>query len=264
MIIVADGTLKGGTGKTSVLYNIAGILAEDHKVLLCDVDPQSNLSDNAGVDTADQDQMTIRDVFNDPVHTKPEDVVVKAPMPELPNLDIIPSHIRLTETEHRLVSAAARENILKRWIKKHEDYFRRYDYLLLDTNPSMGIINQNAFAAADAIILVSDVSRKALQGAELFTYLWGEVREAMQIEDNVKALVMNNYTKTTRLAKDLREYYSVHDEFGELLCDTVIPARVDIKNTELKFLPINLSAPKTDGCEAFRKLVEELKERGVF
>lgn len=265
MKIVACGTLKGGTGKTSVAYNLGGILEEQgYKVLFGDVDPQSNLSDNAGVDTTDQDSKTIRDVFENPAGTLPQDVIVKAPMPELPNLDIIPSHIRLTATERRLVSAPAREHILERWLKRHEEFFSQYDFFLIDTNPSMGDVNQNAFMAADSIILVSDISRKAVVGAELFTYLWGEVLEAMQLESNVKALIINNFDKRTKKSSELREFYAEHEEFGSLLLKNVIPARVDVKDTETKFLPINHTAPKSDACKAFRAVVNELKERGVF
>ena len=75
MKTIAFGTLKGGTGKTTVAFNIGGILAEEHKVLFIDVDPQSNLSDNAGVDTTDQTGPTIRDVFEDPTHVKAETVI---------------------------------------------------------------------------------------------------------------------------------------------------------------------------------------------
>ena len=89
MKTIAFGTLKGGTGKTTVAYNIGGILAEEHKVLFIDVDPQANLSDNAGVDTAMQDGASIKDVFENPNKTSAEDVITLAPMWQLPNLDII-------------------------------------------------------------------------------------------------------------------------------------------------------------------------------
>ena len=264
MKILAFGTLKGGTGKTSVAFNIGGSLAEKHKVLFIDVDPQSNLSDNVGVDTTNQWGASIRDVFNDPQHTKAEDVITVNPMPESPNIDIIASHIRLTATELQLVALAGRERILQRWIERNRKTLSQYDYLLFDTNPSMGIVNQNAFLSADQIILVSDVSKKAIQGAQLFAYLWGEVCENMDHEDKTSALIINNCDKRTNLVKDIQEYYADDEEFGKIVLNTIIPSRVDIKNTELTYLPINLSAPKSDACEAFRGVVAELKERKVL
>lgn len=264
MKIIAFGTLKGGTGKTTLAFNVGGILAEKHKVLFIDVDPQCNLSDNAGVDTADQDGATIRDVFDSPYQTKASDVITEAPIQELPNLDIIASHIRLTATELQLVAAAGRERILQKWIARNEDTLAKYDYIIFDTNPSMGIVNQNAFLAADEIILVSDVSKKSILGAQLFDYLWHEIRESMDVENNVRALIINNTDKRTILARSIIEYYKEHPEFQDIVVETAIPSRVDIKNTEVQYLPINLSAPASDACEAFRGVVSELKERKVL
>jgi chromosome partitioning protein len=183
---------------------------------------------------------------------------------QLPNLDIVASHIRLTATELQLVSAPAREKILKKWIAKNMDVLGQYDYIILDTNPSMGVVNQNAFMAADSIILVSDVSKKAIQGAQLFTYLWGEICESMDVEDNTKALILNNCDKRIGLTADIKEYYRDDEDFGRILMDSTIPSRVDIKSTETKYLPINLCAPNSDACEAFRAVISELKEREVL
>ena len=264
MKIVAFGTLKGGTGKTTVAFNIGGILAEEHKVLFIDIDPQSNLSDNVGVDTTVQDGITIRDVFGKPNETRADEVITKTPMWQLENLDIISSHIRLTATELQLVATAGRERILQKWIERNRDVLEQYDYILIDTNPSMGIVNQNAFMAADKIVLVSDVSKKAIQGAQLFSYLWGEVCENMDVEDKTSALILNNCDKRIGLTRNIKEYYQEDEDFQKIILDTMIPARVDIKNTETNYLPINLSAPNSDSCEVFRAVVSELKERKVL
>ena len=262
--VVAFGTLKGGTGKTTVAFNIGGILAEKYKVLFIDVDPQANLTDNLGINTAWQDAVTVRHIFNNPTTVDASSCIILEPIPDLPNVDLIPSHIRLTATEMRLVTSPGRERILQRWMKRNEAALSVYDYILIDTNPSMGVVNQNAFLVADSIILVSDVSRKAIQGAQLFTYLWGEVTDAMQIEDKVRAIILNNYDRRTRLSKNLFEYYKEDEEFGSILINTVVPNRVEIKTTELKYSTINMLAPDSDSCEAFRNIVSELFERKVF
>lgn len=264
MKIIAFGTLKGGTGKTTVAYNVGGILAEEHKVLFIDMDPQANLSDNARIDTTDQNGATIRDVFDYPQETRAEDVITLAPMEQLPNLDIISSHIKLTATELRLVAVAGRERIIQKWIQRNKNVLAAYDYIILDTNPSMGIINQNAFMAADHIILVSDVSNKSILGAQLFTYLWGEVCESLDVEDKTSALILNNCDKRIGLTRDIKEYYQDDEDFGKIVLDSTLPARVDIKNTETNYIPINLLKPDSDSCEAFRAVVAELKEKGVL
>lgn len=264
MKVIAFGTLKGGTGKTTVAFNIGGILAEKHRVLFIDIDPQSNLSDNVGIDTTDQSGATIRNVFSNPNHTRASDVITRQPMEELPNIDIIASHIRLTATELQLVAMAGRERILQRWIERNKDVLSEYDYIIIDTNPSMGIVNQNGFMAADKIILVSDVSNKAIQGAQLFTYLWGEACENLDITDKTSALILNNCDRRIGLTEDIKEYYKDDEDFGKLMVNTVIPSRVDIKSTEIRYLPINITAPNSDSCEAFRGVVAELKERKVL
>ena len=264
MKVIAFGTLKGGTGKTTVAFNIGGLLAEERKVLFIDMDPQSNLSDNAGIDTTDQHGATVRDVFDSHGKVLAQEVITKQPLWQLPNMDIIASHIRLTATELQLVSTPAREKILKKWIAKNKEALSQYDYIILDTNPSMGVVNQNAFMAADSIILVSDVSKKAIQGAQLFTYLWGEICESMDVEDNTKALILNNCDKRIGLTANIKEYYRDDEDFGKILMENSIPARVDVKNTEVQYLPINLTAPNSDACEAFRAVVAELKQREVL
>lgn len=264
MKIIAFGTLKGGTGKTTVAFNIGGILAEERKVLFIDMDPQSNLSDNAGVDTTIQDGATIRDVFDNPIKVKAAEVITREPLWQLPNMDIIASHIRLTATELQLVATAGRERILQKWIARNMDVLGKYDYIILDTNPSMGIVNQNAFMAADEIILVSDVSKKAIQGAQLFTYLWGEVCENMEVQDKTSALILNRCDKRINLTRNIHEFYRDDEDFGKIVLDNIIPARVDIMDTETKFLPINFTAPNSDACEAFRSVISELRERKVL
>lgn len=265
MKVIAFGTLKGGTGKTTVAFNIGGILAEEHKVLFIDVDPQANLSDNAGIDTADQNGASIRDVFGSPTTVKPEDVITKTPMWQLPNLDVISSHIRLTATELQLVATPGRERILQKWIDRNRKVLSQYDYIILDTNPSMGIVNQNAFMAADKIILISDVSQKAIQGAQLFTYLWGEVCENMDVTDKTSALILNNCDmRATRRIREIQEFYRDDEEFCDKILDTVIPARGDIKDTETAYLPINVMASDSNSCEAFRDVVSELRTKEVL
>lgn len=266
MQIITMATLKGGSGKTLNTFNIAGVLAETKKILLIDVDPQCNLSFNCGVDITDRNALTIRDIFNNTPRNQPkaEEVIIHSPIAELPNLDIIPSSILLFETEMKIFNKGNREHILETFIQNNQDILENYDYIIIDTNPSMSIININAFYIADKIILSSDVSTNSINGAELFCQLWDEKREELNRDDNIAALIICNLDKRANLGKDLIEYAQSEPFSKDLVLQTVIPATVKLKDTEINHKPINILYPKTDIKLTFDKIVNELKERKVL
>ena len=264
MKIITFGTRKGGAGKTALTFNIAGVLAEEHKVLLMDFDPQVNLTGNVGLDTTVQDAPCILDIFKNYNFAAPERVITHSPIEQLPNLDIIAGHLDMEDVEMQLVSKPAREFVIQRWIKANRKFLEQYDYILCDTNPSTGLINQNAFVAADSIVLVSDISEESRMGAMQFVYKWDKIRDAYGIENNVRAMVLNNVDRRISQADQLQEYYMDDEDFGPLLLKATIPYRADMKRTSPNCMPINILAPKSDACAAVRAVAAELKEKGVL
>jgi len=260
--IITIGTLKGGTGKTSSLFNLAGLIAERHKVLLIDCDPQTNLSLNCGVDITIGSIKTVKNIFDG--NTTAQDVIFKNPIKELPNIDIIPSSIELTATELQIVSKAGRENILKNFLLDNQKALSEYTYILIDTNPSMGIVNQNAFLVADSIILVSDVSLNGIQGAELFITLWGDARKHLRKENNIKALILNNFDKRIKLSGELIEYCKDNEGIKDIVLQTAIPASVQVKNTEIEHRTINCLHKNSPIHDAYKGAMLELQERGII
>ena len=271
MKIVAIGTLKGGTGKTTMTFNLAGVLAEKHKVCLIDVDPQCNLSNNVGVDITEQDVFSSREIFETP-GVIPQDLIIKAPIEELPNLDIIPGNIKLVATELHISNRAARERILRNYLEDNTGVFGEYDYILIDTNPSMGIVNQNAFLAADSIILVTDVDDNSRVGLHLFMYLWEEIRKDLRIPDNVDALIVNKGDLTTRITKDIWEYCSEDEDLSPLLVPQMVRAKVAYAKAALARVPINkyVGANKAErvaakeAADEIRNVVQYLTSKEVF
>ena len=165
--VVTVGAMKGGAGKTMVVDNIAGCLAERYKVLVVDADPQANASKGLGIDIADPDMTTLDDVLTNQ-GTPPEDAVIRAPLRDLPNLDVMPSSILLFKTEFELAAKGERIRLLGYYLQDNSEFFGRYDYIIIDTNPGLGLVNQNAFFAADSIVLVTDESDNGLTGDEMF------------------------------------------------------------------------------------------------
>ena len=262
MKIITIGTLKGGTGKTTATFNLAGMLAEKHRVLLMDLDPQCNLSMNTGIDVTRSGLKTAKDIFEGTARL--QEVIYKTPVKCLPLLDAVPSSIHLTATELNIVSLAGREQILSNFILDNKAALEAsYDYLVIDTNPSMSMINQNAFLVADSIILISDVSLNGIQGAELFIALWENARKQIRKADNVKALIINNYDKRIKLSGELLDYCRENEGISRLLINTVIPASVKIKETELEHKPIGATG-NAALSEVFNTVIRELNGKGVL
>lgn len=262
---IAFGTLKGGTGKTTSCFNLAGALAlnPDNKILLVDGDPQCNLTNDIGIDCSDMDRNNIRTIFENK-KIDPSELIIHGVLDELPNIDIIPSNILLIKTEMQLVSIAGREKLLANYFERNKDFFSQYTHIIFDTNPNLGVVNQNIFYFVDSIILVSDVSLNAIQGAELFTFLWEENIEDLGIDNNIKALIINNFDKRINLAKDLQDYYLSEEEFKDILVETPIPGSVAMKDTSISHSPVVVLQPNHQAASAVRRVVKELVAREVF
>ena len=150
------------------------------------------------------------------------------------------------------------------YFKKNEEYFSQYTHIIFDTNPNIGVVNQNIFYYVESIILVSDVSLNAIQGAELFSFLWEESIETLGISNNIKALVINNFDKRINLAKDLQDYYLSEDEFKQILIETPIPGSVAMKDTSINHMPIVVLQPQHQASIAVKRVVKELISKEVF
>lgn len=267
MKTITMATLKGGAGKTMNCFNIAGVVAETKKVLLIDMDPQCNLSSNCGIDISESDKIyTITEVFdNSPKNQpSPKELITKNPIPELKNLDIIPSNIMLFKTERNISLKADRERMLEKYINKYKEEFEAYDYIFIDTNPSLSYTNVNAFLIADEIILSCDVSNNSITGAELFCALWDEMREELSKDDNISALLISNFDGRSNLAKDLKDYTKSEEFSRDIILETIISSTVKLKATEIEHKPINILSPKHQACTQYRNLVKELKKRSIL
>ena len=267
--IITFGTLKGGVGKTMLCFNVGGILSQlDYRVLVVDSDLQGNLTNNMGIDRTSADLLTTYEIYNiEGEPPAPEQLVLKAPIDRLPLLDMIAGSIFLHKAELKIASVAGREQILSNYLSDHKAFFDQYDYILIDTNPSMSIVNQNAFLVSDAILLVSDVSMNAIEGAQLFIALWEDARRRLRREDNIKGFIVNDYDARNRLSADFLEYLKTSPDTEDLraLCfETVIPRNVKITESELAAVPISIYDLHCKGCDAIASLVDEMMTRGIL
>lgn len=269
MKTITFGTLKGGVGKTMLCFNIGGILAQlDKRVLIVDSDLQGNLTNNMGIDRTLPELKTTYDIFNiDEEQPQPEQLVLHRPNKKIPNLDMIAGSIFLHKAELKMATVAGREQILKNYFSDNSEFFSQYDYILIDTNPSMSIVNQNAFLASDAVLLVSDVSMNALEGAQLFIALWEEARRRLRVGDNIKGFIVNDFDSRNKLSADFLEYIKTSPDTADirtLMMNTIIPRNIRITESELAAVPISQYDIRSRGCEAIASLVDELAERGIL
>ncbi len=268
--IITVATMKGGTGKTTICFNIAGILAEKYKVLVIDLDQQCNLSANIGFDIFDRSASSVADLFDD-ASTDPVSITVVHPIPELPNLDVIPSTMFLNGTELRLVSVYMREQLLKSYIEKNAEFFNYYDYIMFDTPPNIGICTQNALHISDHIILVTDPDCNSARGTDVFLALWNEAIAMSGGENHIDALILNNMERT-KMSAMTDEYIRNHEVFSHIKLNTMVPHSTRFKECAEQNKPISLIATKNKKDEqsrakaeqAIRDVITELKERGIL
>lgn len=270
--IISFATMKGGTGKTTDCYNLACSIARTSNVLAIDVDPQGNLSSNLNFDvfTEDEHVKTVADIFDD-YDARPEDLIIYSPIEECPTLDLMPSTMFLNGTEMMLVTRTSRERILKNYIKKNMDFFSCYDYILFDTGPNMGIINQNAFFASDHIILICDPDVNSAKGAKIFCKLWELARQYTDEPDNVDALIINNWERNI-LTRECLEYIISQPKFNSILLQSTIPHSVRYKEAIKQNVPVYLlntrrkkdEESKQKASESIDMVLQELIERGIF
>ena len=286
MKFITFANMKGGTGKTTVCFNIAGKLAMmGKKVLVCDCDPQCNMSYNFGfdifhnpeiplIDEETQEEImvyTIADIFED-VDTPPEKVVLKNQLEGLENLDIIPSTMYLYGTEEELFLGSDRERRLENYLERHADFFETYDYVFMDSGPNMGIVNRNAFLVSDSIFIILDPDINSARGANVFYELWEKKRKNLRgSRDNIACVIVNNIERT-KVSSDLIDYLHVHPIFKDMMIDHAVTHSTRFKEATSQKTVVHMMSAKGSAAkksqqaavESVDALVEELLQRGLL
>lgn len=273
MKVITIGTLKGGVGKTTVVFNLAGCLAKSRKrILLIDGDPQGNISENLGVtqDDALDDEYyyaTLSDVLTKDI--LPSNVILKEVLEESKFIDLIPSNIDLTVTESELQMMGIRginpQKRLLNWIDSNREYLdSHYDYVICDVGPNIGLITQNCLYASDEIYMVSDIGMNSFKGCKLFMTEWSSACQDIGIENKIKGLIVNKFDRRTTLSKQFALYLTKQEIFHGLIFDTLIPDTVKFKQSEVAGLPVIFNDPSSNACEAYKELISEMNEKGLL
>lgn len=241
---------KGGVGKTTSVINIGAYMAEaGKKVLLVDFDSQGNMSSGVGVP---KDKPTVYEFI---AGNATASAVIRHTIVE--NLDAIASSIDLSGAAVELVEQDDREYFLK---KALEPLRYRYDYILIDCPPSLGILTLNGLAAADAVLVPMQCEYFALEGITLLLQTVKKVQEKVNTNLIIGGIFFTMFDSRTRLAQDV--VMQVKSYFKDVVFSTIIPRNVRLSEAPSRGLPICKYDPVCAGAVSYKKLAEEVMKRG--
>ncbi len=244
--IISVANQKGGVGKTTTTINLSTILAQKgKKMLLIDADPQGNASSGLGVEK-EVEFSTYDILVNDTqVEDTLQDTIIK-------NLKVCPSNMNLAGAEVELVSMMSREQRLKEKLEQIKD---KFDYILIDCPPSLGLITLNAFTASNSVLIPVQCEYYALEGLGQLLNTINLVKKHLNKGIQIEGALLTMYDMRTNLSnqvvKEVKRY------FNDKVYKTVIPRNVRLSEAPSYGMPITEYDPKSKGAKSYLKFAKE-------
>ncbi|MGM9743420.1 MAG: ParA family protein [Candidatus Cryptobacteroides sp.] len=250
--VIAIANQKGGVGKTTTAINLAASLAVlEKKVLIIDADPQANTTSGLNFSPDNDEKRTLYEVMIGAIGI--EDALIQT---EIANLHMVPSHINLVAVEIEMLDEQDRESVLKNAIAPVRD---KYDYIVIDCSPSLGLITVNSLTAADSVIVPVQPEFFALEGLgkllQTIRLVQNGVNPSLTIEGFVVTMYDGRTKVHTQVLNQLREH------FKDMVFDTIIQRNIRLSEAPSHGKPIILYDVMCNGTSNYLNLAKEVLEK---
>lgn len=249
--VIAVANQKGGTGKTTTTLNLGSVLArKGENVLLVDMDSQANCGTGIGIKLTPKDK-SIRDLLLKEVNT--EDVIRET---TVDHLSLIPSHLFLANIEMRLTTEIGGFRRLAIALNSVKD---KYNHIIIDCPPSLGILCTNSIIACDEIIIPMEPETYALEGMEAFAEMLNNIFQAYGHMPSILGILLTKYRTRTSLHESIEK--TARASWKGKVFDTVVRQNIDVSTACVEELPVAIVNPNCMGAQDYVALAEEVLDR---